>query len=49
MAGVEVCGAIGSDVANGRRALVGGRGGEGAEENGGRGGIGEEASSEHDV
>ena len=49
LAGVEVGGAVGCDVAKGGRALEGGRGGEGAEEGGGRGGAREKTSSEHDV
>lgn len=49
LAGVEFGGAIGGDVAEGGRALVGGRGGNGTEEGGRCHGSREEATSEHGV
>ena len=49
LAGVKFRGAIGCDVAEGRRTLVGSRGGEGAAEGRWGGGAREEPSNEHDV
>lgn len=47
--GVEFRGAVGCDVSEGGRALVGGRGGDGTEEGGRCRGSSEEPTSEHDV